>query len=61
VHEADEPNAVIDFLDAESLTGERGRDVDPLAMQAEPPASSDEKVSVMERIGKIGQAVIAAR
>jgi hypothetical protein len=58
MHEADEPNAVIDFLDAESLTGERGRDVDPLAMQAEPSACSDEKVSVMERIGKIGQAVL---
>jgi hypothetical protein len=40
------------------LTGERGRDVDPLAMQAEPSACSDEKVSVMERIGKIGQAVL---
>jgi hypothetical protein len=29
-------------------------------MQAEPPASSDEKVSVMERIGELRQAVIAA-
>jgi hypothetical protein len=41
VHEADEPNALVDFLDAESLAGQHGRDVDPLAMQAEPSAFSD--------------------
>jgi hypothetical protein len=34
VHEACEPNAVVDFLDAEFLTGQHGGDVDPLAMQA---------------------------
>jgi hypothetical protein len=28
VHEADEPNAVVDFPDAEFLTGEHGRDID---------------------------------
>jgi len=27
VHEADEPNALVDFLDPEALTGEDGRDV----------------------------------
>jgi hypothetical protein len=37
VHEADEPNALVDFLDAESLTRQHGRDVDLFAMQAEPP------------------------
>nr|WP_194295367.1 hypothetical protein [Bradyrhizobium brasilense] len=37
VHEADEPNAVIDFLDAELLAGQHGGDVDPLAVQAKPP------------------------
>ena len=36
VHEADEPNAFVDFLDAEFLAGQHGWDVDPLAMQAEP-------------------------
>ena len=31
VHEADEPNALVDFLDAESLTCQDARDVDPIA------------------------------
>src|SRR5882724_2273384 len=35
VHEAGEPNAVIDLLDAEFLAGQYGGNVDPLAMQAE--------------------------
>jgi hypothetical protein len=34
VHEADKPNAVVDLLDAEFLTGQHGGDVDPLSMQA---------------------------
>ena len=38
MHEADEPNAVIDLLDAESLAGQHGGDVDPLAMQAQASA-----------------------
>ena len=28
MHEADEPNTVVDFLDTEPLTGEYGRDID---------------------------------
>ena len=35
-HEACEPNALVDLLDAEPLPGEHGGDVDSLAMQAEP-------------------------
>jgi hypothetical protein len=34
VHETCEPNAVVDFLDAEVLAGQHGGDVDPLAMLA---------------------------
>jgi hypothetical protein len=34
VHEADEPNALVDFLDAEALAGQHEREVDLLAMQA---------------------------
>jgi hypothetical protein len=41
VHEAGEPNAVVDLLDAEPLTGQHGGDVDPLAMQAEASAGGE--------------------
>ena len=34
VHEADEPNAIVDFLDAEFLAGQHGGDIDPLATGA---------------------------
>jgi hypothetical protein len=40
VHEGDEPNAVVDFFDADALTGEYGRDVDFLAMQADAPVGA---------------------
>ena len=49
VHEADEPNAVVDFLDAEFLAGQHDGDVDLLAMQAEPSASGDEQLAIVER------------
>jgi hypothetical protein len=32
MHEADEPNAVVDFLDAGLLSCQHGRDVDLFAM-----------------------------
>jgi len=48
VHEAGEPNAVVDFLDAEPLAGQHGGDVDPLAMQAEAAASGDDDVPIVE-------------
>lgn len=61
MHEAGEPNAVVDFFDAEFLTGEYGGDVDSLAMQAEPSACGDEKIKIVQRIGEFGQAGIASR
>jgi hypothetical protein len=51
VHEADEPNAPVDFLDAELSACQHGGDVDPLAMQAEPTACGDDDVAIVERIG----------
>ena len=45
MHEADEPNAVVDFLDAEFLAGQYGGDVDLLAMQAEAAAGGDDDVA----------------
>ena len=47
MHEADEPNAVVDFLDAELLACQHGRDVDPLAVQAEPPTGGDKKFAIV--------------
>jgi hypothetical protein len=47
VHEADEPNAAVDFLDAELLAGEHGGDVGSLAVQAEPAASGDDDASIV--------------
>lgn len=49
MHEADEPNAVIDFLDSEPLPGHDGGDVDLLAVHADAAAGSDERISVVER------------
>jgi hypothetical protein len=60
-HEADEPNAVVDLLDAESLAGQHGGDVDPLAMPTEATASGDDDVAVMERIDQFRQAGMGAR
>jgi hypothetical protein len=60
VHEACEPNALVDLLDAEFLAGQHGRDVDPLAMQAEAAASGDDDVTIVERIGQFGQAAMWA-
>jgi hypothetical protein len=60
VHEAGEPNAVVDLLDAEPLTGQHGGDVDPLAMQAEASAGGDDDVPIMEGIGQFRQAVMTA-
>jgi hypothetical protein len=60
VAEADEPDAVVDFLDAKALACEHGGDVDLLAMQADAAAGGDENVAVVERIGQVGQAVLAA-
>jgi len=48
VSETDEPNTVIDFLDAEAVTGERCRDVDFLAVPADATVSTDVKGNASE-------------
>ena len=45
MHEADEPNALVDLLDAELLAGEHEGDVDSLAVQAEAAAGCDDDVA----------------
>ena len=61
VHEADEPNAVVEFLDAELLAGQHDGNVDSLAVQAEATTGCDDDVAIMEGIGQFGQAGIVAR
>ena len=61
VEEADEPNAVVDFLDAEFLAGEHLRDIDALAVHADATAGSDQDLAVVQRIAELGQAVVLAR
>jgi hypothetical protein len=46
-HETDDPNTVVDLLDAEALTGEHGWDVDGLAMHADATAGGDEDLAVV--------------
>jgi len=48
VDEADEPNSLVDFLDAEALSGQDGGDVDFLAVDADTATGGDEDVAVVE-------------
>jgi hypothetical protein len=48
VAEADEPDAVVDFLDAEPLACQHGGDVDLFAVQADSSAGGDEDVAVVD-------------
>jgi hypothetical protein len=50
MHEADEPNGVVDLLDSELLTGEHGRDIDFLSVHSDAAAGGDGKLAVMSAI-----------
>jgi len=49
VHEADEPNAVVDLLDSKPLAGEHLGDFDLLSVHADAAARGDDDVAVVER------------
>jgi hypothetical protein len=49
VHEADEPNALVDFLDAESLDPPTRSRCRSFAMRAEPSAGGDERKKAIEK------------
>ena len=55
--EADEPNAVVDFLDldAEFLTGQHDRDIDLFPVQADAAAGGDRDVAVMPGVLELRQ------
>jgi hypothetical protein len=48
VDEADEPNSLVDLLDAEALSGQDGGDADFLAVDADTATGGDEDVAVVE-------------
>lgn len=56
LHERDEPDAVINLPQADTLTGEHGGDVDFLPVHAEPAAGGDQGVVIVERVVDVGQA-----
>jgi hypothetical protein len=60
VDEADEPNSLVDLLDAEALSGKDGGDINFLSVQADAAAGGDEDVSVVEGIFEVGEALIEA-
>ena len=56
MHEAHEPNAIVDLVDTEPVTGEHGGDVDLLAVHADASAGGDQDVAVLEGVLQLGQA-----
>ena len=60
VHEACEPNAVVDFLDTECMASKDGLDIDVFAMQADAAARRDQNITVVERVSQLRQPVTGA-
>jgi hypothetical protein len=56
VHEGDEPNSLVDLLDAEPLSGEDDGDIDFLSMQADAVAGGDDDGLVVEGVVELGPA-----
>jgi hypothetical protein len=61
VHEADDPDAFIDLLDADALTGQDGRDIDPFTVHADAPAGGDQDVALVRWVVHLWQAAVEAR
>jgi len=60
VDEADEPNSLVDFFNAEPLSGQDGGDVDFLSVDADTAAGDNEDVAVVEGIIEVRQAAVGA-
>jgi len=58
LHEADQPDAVGDLLDADQLAGEHGAQVDLAPFVADATATGDSGGPVMDRILKIFQPLV---
>ena len=61
IHKTDEPNAIVNFLDAHGLAGEGYAEVDLLVVQARTSAASDHDGAVVERVVRLRDASIGAR
>ena len=58
IHKADQPNAVVDFFDADGLAGKHRREVNSLVAQANASAVGDHDDFVVEGIVEAGQSLI---
>ena len=54
LHEAYDPNAFIDLLDADTLTGQHGRDVDAFAVHGDVAASGHQHIAIVQWVGEFG-------
>jgi hypothetical protein len=61
VDKADQPNTLVDFFDAHSLTRERGAEIDFLFEDADPSAACNQNGPIVERIGEFSDAAIWSR
>ncbi len=61
VHKADQPNTVVDFFDAHSLTRERGTEIYFLFENADPSAAGDQNGPIVERIREFSDAALWSR
>jgi hypothetical protein len=55
VHEAGEPEVVVDLLDADRLTSEDQAEVDLVVLEADAPAGGDGDGLVVEGVVELGQ------
>ena len=58
IHKTDQPDAVVNFFDADRLAGEGYAEVDLLVVQAKTSATGDHDGAVVERVVRIGDAEI---
>ncbi len=56
MHKADEPDAVLDFLDADGLTRQRFAQINFLAIKADAAAAGDQHGFIVKRVVRLGNA-----
>jgi hypothetical protein len=61
IHKTDQPDAIFNFLDTDSLAGKGYAQVDLLVVEAKTPATGDHDGAVVERVVRFGNAAIRRR